>query len=183
MLVQTHIVTAIGYYYLSLTKLPSTQVNSICVSIYVSNFSWFSTILVFIGSSQYIVRRIHYINTILTQLLFDQPLSDEFEFIHSNRPIVKDFQYINRLTIAHGQLITQKTNAKIFRRSTISINLNGNENFTPTRVQQLKKRTNGMENNNLMQEQSYRETNNWDPDIDKLIQSYSFTDIKMLRKM
>lgn len=65
----------VSYFYLSHLVFPPYQVYFICLAISLSNFGLYSVLLQFKWSCQYLYRRFHYVNSLLQQLIFDQPLS------------------------------------------------------------------------------------------------------------
>lgn len=75
------VLLAVTYYYLSHLKLPEYQIYYVCLAISLSNFGLYSVHMQFNISCQYLYRRFHYVNVILQQLLFDQPLSEICDII------------------------------------------------------------------------------------------------------
>lgn len=65
----------ITYHYLSYLEFPPFQIYFICLAISLSNYGLYTVFLQFKWSCQFLYRRFFYVNMLLQQLQFDQPIS------------------------------------------------------------------------------------------------------------
>lgn len=94
MLFQTVIITIAVYYCFKDFMVPVSHVWYICAALSLSTGSLFATTTLFNVCCIFIIRRIHCINLILNQLIFDEPISGEFVFLNSNHRILsREFPY------------------------------------------------------------------------------------------
>lgn len=88
MLLQSVIVTILTYFKAADFLIPPSHAWNTSIGLFVTTGSLFATLTLFNVCCFFIMRRIHCINLILNQLIFDEMISDEFIFLNSNHRIL-----------------------------------------------------------------------------------------------
>lgn len=193
MCIEISVVTYIVYY--SISAIPnSPSPLAISASVFITRSGQVSAMVLFISTCLFLIRRFHYLNMLLEQLLSDEPLSDAYEFVNNTRTFVDDLKYINQNTHKRWTAVSSP-NGRSFNVFTVQnrkqTKPNDKLNRTTVNLSQPKINAWITENNSIDNVNNDRindamygfenENTIWDPEIDKLVMRLPLSKIRLVK--
>lgn len=164
-------------------------VITVTISLYIASASLFATITIFTISILYVGQRNRFLNLILTQLVFDEPIDDQYHFININSDILtQEFVNVNsqwNVNADNSKKDASNTfwhvieNILVFKRQTIDTSATG----YGKRMSEHPNKIWSIHQDNLDTHRQQSDCRNCETLIENIISSYTLRNIGILNRM